>query len=83
MNDVPFLRNDQRVARLFEVNALHYTEQQLLLTLTQGGHDTAFAANALMTIRQWADQEYAKIERKYRILAVENVARRKVTTWVK
>jgi hypothetical protein len=81
--NTPFLRPEQRVERLFELNALHYIEQNLLLTLTQEQTDVSLAANALMTIRQWADKEYAKIEQKYRALAVENMVRREVTSWLK
>lgn len=83
IENVPFLTNEQRVSRLFEVNALHHLEQELLLALKPEETDAAIAASALMHIRHWADKEYAAIERKYRTMAIENMARRKVTSWVK
>jgi len=83
MNDKPFLRPEQRVDRLFELNQLHHVEQCLVFAIGQADSSAELKANALMTVRAWADSVYARIERRYRILAVENMMRREVTTWLK
>jgi len=82
-NNLPYLTSEQRVSRLFEINAVHHTEQTLLFALNQEQLETDAARNALVLIRTWAVEQRGKIDARYRALAVANMLKRQVTTWQK
>lgn len=80
--DAPFLTPEQRVQRLFEINAVYQLHDKLREVLDDNMPIFDSDWNAIQLVNDWSCKSVAKIEAKYRAIAIQNIVTRKVTSWV-
>lgn len=80
--NAPFLTPEQRVNRLFEINAVENIKQALIEVLHDSFYQHERSVDAAMVVIDWARTRTFAINHHYQILAVQNAVTRKVTTWV-